>query len=268
MARRQRRTKLTVSLFPFLSILACIIGTLTLLITAMALGQMDTDSMASAEDFQRIRDAIEQERPLVESIKEQIEKGDSALKKLADARVKLEELRLKKEALLAPDDEKESKEPIEIPIVDEEKHKKRIAEIKAQIAAQEALIKKLAAELKKRGGPVRESEVLIQPTGSGVDLDPTFVECTATGIVILEADPPKHVRRADLATDWDFCEVLDDVTSRSKATVIFLIREDGLPTYFAASRVARSRNTPNGKVPVVGQGVIDVSLFKQAATNK
>jgi translation initiation factor 1 (eIF-1/SUI1) len=266
MARRKRGKKLTISLFPFLSILACVIGTLTLLITAMALGQMDNDTVATAEDFQRVQDAIEQERQLIESLKEQIEKADNTLKELADIRVKLEELRLKKEALLAQNDEKdeeEEKSPIEIPIVDEEKHKKRMAAIQAEIAKQEALIEELAAELKKRGGPVREAEVIIQPTGSGVDLEPTFVECTAAGIVILEADPPKHVRREDLAADADFCALLDDVTNRPKATVIFLIRDDGVPTYFAASRVARSRYAPNGKVPVIGRGKIDVGLFKK-----
>ena len=40
-----------VSLFPFLSVLACVIGTLTLMIMALALGQMDTEEVASAEDY-------------------------------------------------------------------------------------------------------------------------------------------------------------------------------------------------------------------------
>ena len=270
MAKRIRAKKQVVSLFPFLSILACVIGTLTLLITAMALGQMDNDTMASAENYQRVQDAIEQERKRIEKIKKRIkaaedEAGD-ALKELADARVKLEELRLEKEALLARIDEKdddEEKPPIEIPNVDEEKHKKRMEEVRAEIAEQEARIEKLAAELKQRGGPVREAEVIIRPTGSGTDLEPTFVECTAAGIVIIEADPPKHVRRADLAGDKDFRALLDDVASRPKATVIFLVRDDGLPTYFAASGVARSRRARNGKLPVIGQGNIDLRMFKK-----
>ena len=35
MARRRKKS-ITVSLFPFMSILACVIGTLTLMLTAMA----------------------------------------------------------------------------------------------------------------------------------------------------------------------------------------------------------------------------------------
>ena len=268
MAKRKRGNKQGVSLFPFLSILACVIGTLTLLITALALGQMDNDTVASAEDFQRVQDDIERERKLIERIEERIEKAESeagdALKELADARVKLEELRLKKEALLAQlDNPDEEKSPLEIPNVDVEQHKKRMAEIQAEIARQEKLIEELAAELKERGGPVREAEVIIQPTGSGVDLEPTFVECTAAGIVVLEADPPQHVRRADLAGDEDFRSLLDDVANRPKASVVFLVRDDGLPTYFDASNVARGRYARNGKLPVVGQGKIDLSMFKK-----
>ena len=269
MAKRKRSDKLAISLFPFLSILACVIGTLTLLITAMALGQMDNDTVASAEEYQRIQDAIKKERQLIETIEARIKKAEEeagdALKKLADARVKLEELLLEKESLLASVDKTgdKKKPPTEIPTVDEEKHKKRMAQIQEEIVQQKALIEELAAELKKRGGPVREAEVIIQPSGSGADLEPTFVECTAAGIVLLEADPPKHVRRADLAGDEDFRSLLEDVASRPKATVIFLVRDDGLPAYFAASGVARSRYARNGKLPVIGQGKIDLTLFKK-----
>ena len=269
MAKRKRGKRLSISLFPFLSILACVIGTLTLLITAMALGQMDNDTVASAEDFQRVQDAIEKERKTIEEIEKRIEAAEAdagdALKELADARVKLEELLLKKEALLALNDEKEDEEkpPIEIPIVDEEKHKKRMAELQTEIAEQEALIEQLAAQLKQRGGPIREAEVIIRPTGSGVDLEPIFVECSTAGIVMLDAVPPKHVRRADLAGDEDFGSLLEDVANRPKATVIFLVRDDGLPTYFAASRVAQSKGARNGKLPVIGQGNIDLSVFKK-----
>ena len=266
---KRNRKKLEVSLFPFLSILACVIGTLTLLITAMALGQMDNDTVANAEAHQRVQDDIKRELELIEKIKALIKKAEEAagdtMKKLADARVKLEELLLEKESLMDPGDEEgaEKKPPVEIPKVDGEKHKARMAQIQKEIVQQETLIAELAAELKKRGGPVREAEVIIQPSGSGSDLEPTFVECTAAGIVLLEADPPKHIRGADLANDEDFRVLLENVAIRPKATVIFLVRDDGLPTYFAASGVARSRFARNGKLPVIGQGNIDLSMFKK-----
>ena len=43
MASRRTKRDFASSLFPFLSVLACVIGTLTLLIAALALGQVAED---------------------------------------------------------------------------------------------------------------------------------------------------------------------------------------------------------------------------------
>ena len=56
-------------------------------------------------------------------------------------------------------------------------------------------------------------------------------------------------------------KLLDRVADNDKATIIFLVRDDGLATYELASRIARSRYARNGKLPVIGQGRIDLSLF-------
>ena len=49
MARREKK-KQEVSLFPFLDILACVIGNLILIITAVVLEQVDTKPMAEVVD--------------------------------------------------------------------------------------------------------------------------------------------------------------------------------------------------------------------------
>ena len=43
MARRRKRSELAVSLFPFISVLSCVIGTLTLMIAAAAIGEVAQD---------------------------------------------------------------------------------------------------------------------------------------------------------------------------------------------------------------------------------
>ena len=55
MAGRRRREADDISLFPFLSILASIIGVLTLLISTMALTQMDSEDFASLEQFEKVQ---------------------------------------------------------------------------------------------------------------------------------------------------------------------------------------------------------------------
>ena len=75
MARRARK-KQEVSLFPFLDILACVIGNLILIITAVVLEQVDTKPVA---------DAAEYEAKLVK-VKEQEQQIDELEKQLAEMR--------------------------------------------------------------------------------------------------------------------------------------------------------------------------------------
>jgi len=266
MARR-RRAKQSISLFPFLSILACVIGTLTLLITALALGQMDTDEMASELKLDYLKRQIERTLARIEYLEQQLgefESGaDDLLKQLADAKVELARLKRLKAALLENAGKKEEKPEIDVPAVDPETHKKRVAQMQEQLDTQEEQKQKLLVELKEREKSPDEAEVIIQPGGSGVDLEPTFVECAASGIVIYEGEEPRRVLRADLGSDEGFRALLDRVAADPKATVIFLVRDDGLGTYYAARSQARSRYARNGKLPVIGHGKIDLSMFEK-----
>ena len=60
MGRRPTDNDNEVSLFPFLSILACIIGVLTLMISTLALSQMDNDVVAAAEEFERVSRVLDE----------------------------------------------------------------------------------------------------------------------------------------------------------------------------------------------------------------
>ena len=55
MSRRRQARKHEVSLFPFLDILACVIGNLILIITAVVLDQMDTKPIAEAAKIDDLR---------------------------------------------------------------------------------------------------------------------------------------------------------------------------------------------------------------------
>ena len=104
MPRRRRRAQRSVSLFPFLSILACVIGTLTLMITALALGQMDNETVASAEKFELAKRLLEQILQEIERFEQELAKAESTAddtqKILADLRERLERLRREKQNLI------------------------------------------------------------------------------------------------------------------------------------------------------------------------
>jgi hypothetical protein len=53
------------------------------------------------------------------------------------------------------------------------------------------------------------------------------------------------------------------VGARKEASVIFLIRRDGVSTYEQLIPVAQEAGARNGKLPVPGRGEIDFSLFSR-----
>ena len=261
MARQHQRKKPGVSLFPFLSILACVIGVLTLMITALALGQMEDDSLAdveSLEQAERESESLQQQiaELTAQVAAEQTDAGD--LQRLLDERrSERDRLRKKLEQLRST-----AMKP-EIPQLDRQQWEALIAELEAELNRLQQQIAALEQSLDQRNLPPEEAQVRIEPGGSGVDLDPTFVECAADSIVVLSGEEPQRVLQQDVANHAPFLEILDQIAEQPRASVIFLVRDDGLETYFEARRVARSRYARNGKLPVLGHGKIDLSLFKQ-----
>ena len=59
MPRRVRTDEDDVSLFPFLSIIACVIGVLTMMISTMALAQMDGEEIAVIEEWEETQQELE-----------------------------------------------------------------------------------------------------------------------------------------------------------------------------------------------------------------
>ena len=74
-------------------------------------------------------------------------------------------------------------------------------------------------------------------------------------------DPPKLIRAADMVNDKDFIALLETVANGVNDSIVFLIRGDGLSTYNAARKLCTDRDIRNGKLPVVGNGRIDLSHF-------
>jgi hypothetical protein len=263
MARRRKSdASQTVSLFPFLSILACVIGTLTLMITALALGQMGGDLMVSAEQLQREQQRLEAELALLERKRQaldKVEKTDEKVQeRLATGQLQLRSLQQQVKDAIAKRDEPIE---IEIPKVDTEAHQKRMEQLRQELELVREKQKQLQQLLAERKKPPEEAQVRILPSGSGVDLDATFVECDGSGIVVKEDEKPYRIRRADMTTDGRFLALLDKIAKNPKDTMVFLVRENGVGTYYAARNLARSRYARHGKLPVAGKGKIDLSLF-------
>lgn len=268
MARRKKSSAQAVSLFPFLSILACVIGVLTLMITALALGQMDTEAIADLEVLEQAPKRIEEEQKKAEQAQQEIEKLKRTLSRkrgsAGDLQSKILVKKAELEKLLDQLEKAKEDEPKLPPIqvVDKKQLEQRLAKLREDYQEAEKSLKKLEAELAERKQPPEEAVVQVRPGGSGVDLDPTFVECAKSSIVVYGGPQPRRIRAGDIENDDQFGALLDQIAQKKKATVIFLVREDGLGTYYRARNAARAHYARNGKLPVLGQGKIDLSVFK------
>ena len=258
MAKRRRKEEQVVSLFPFLSILACLIGVLTLMITALALGQMDQGVIQRAKDYQAVKAKIEEDKKETVDVKDLVAKADAIREQIKRALDELKRLQAQKKQV-------ENKDDANIKLLAESNRlRNRIEELQPELKKLQKLLKKLQEELRQRKDRPTESEVHIQPGGSGVNLTPHFVECTPQGIVIHEGAEPTSVRRADLRNSQLFKKLLEQVAAKAKTDrIVFLLRSDGVASYNTARSVARIERAPNGKLAVVGQGKIDLSLFQK-----
>ena len=145
--------------------------------------------------------------------------------------------------------------------------KKHAAEIAAELKSFDAAIARLNAELARRTAPPPEAAIKVRSSGTGVGLDPSFVECRTEGLVVHTQTPAVAVPLADIGTDKTFIELLDTVAKSQRGIVIFLTRTDGIASYYRARDVARDHRCKNGKIPVDGQGALDLDSFRTNETD-
>jgi len=80
-------------------------------------------------------------------------------------------------------------------------------------------------------------------------------------VVMHHLPKPKRIRAGQITTDPDFLKLLETMANSTNGTIVFLIRSDGLNVYRACKKLCDEREIRNGKLPVVGQGKIDLSAF-------
>lgn len=274
MARRAKVNGDLLSLFPFMSILTCLIGTLTMLIALLSMQQV-----GKAEADQETFEKNEQERVVAERrlqefkiLKEKTQTDKRSISTLQKAIQSLEE---KNKALLLELAQVIKENALRI----EEVAKRSKAATQAEVLMGELnrikeKITKVTASLEEKKKEIAEKTVLlttktkksvstvtVRPSGSKTGLKPLFVECTKNTLVIYEGDTPKRIPASVLKTDPVFNGVLGTVKANEQMTLVFLIRSEGIWTYHNASAQADLVGARHGKLPLIGDGLLDLSLF-------
>jgi len=260
MGRPRKRRKQDVSLFPFLDILACVIGNLILIITAVVLEQVDTQPVAEAARIDDLEEEAERQQAKAADLQKQLdqlrERSGVATGRLTEIRAQI--AAAKQQLLEAKKREGQVTKPIEQPpamaaqLTQLEQERKKI----------EAQIKQLESQLAERQKPP-EQMIAILP--SGTESGPrkgVFVEAAKDGLVIHEGDKPWQVPTGKVASDPRFKTLLEKVKGDADAIVTFLVRADGLGSLAAGQKAATAIGVRSGRVPLPGQGTLDLSGAK------
>ncbi len=266
MRRRPRHDDDDVSLFPFLSIIACVIGVLTMMISTLSLAQMDDEEVAVIEAWEKTQQQLTETDSQIEELTNRINEqlgpdGSRVREELAARQDELRQLTKQQEQLRQQLSELQKTEVV-TPEIDESL-RETAASMQAELERLQEELARLELDLEERQDASR-STVSVLPSGSGLQLNPHFVECAQGALILHDHDPPKLLRAASMVTDEDFISILTTVAGSTDDTVIFLIRSDGQAVWRAAKRICDEREIRNGKLPVAGDGKIDLSHFNRA----
>lgn len=276
MGQARSRSDPEITLFPFLSILVCVIGALMLLILVLTIVQGVLGDRRDVEEVARAReaDALLKEAALraqeMRHWEGEKERGDALRAEIGTKRERFVVLTKKIES-----DKEEARKVTFAQAAQQKELENMLLQIellKAEKEPLQAQIEKLRAQLATRKVNLEaKPKLVVRGSGSGAVAANTplfFVECNDSGILIHRTAKPIHLSTGSIGLDPLYDDFLRHVASTPKAVVIFLLREDGLNSYNRAAGWAESRySLRHGKLPLPGQGAVDLSLFQNPKTN-
>jgi hypothetical protein len=284
MAKPKADDGMTVSLFPFMSILACLIGALVVMIVVQSINQSSQTEGRTEEDIKRAKEFLELE------------------KELAQDNATLEELEAKIEESQAVEEELEEtrnrnvllKGNLNISEFDKEEKSRKAAELQQileNLTADleiwkhtkpklDARIKELEAKLKELNKKPDDTPppVVVVPSGSGAEQGTSFffAEASGSGIKVLRSFDEAmnvtdiiRVNTGAIGVNEDLNTWLDEVANIDKSQIIVLVRDGGhhssnqLRNY--SMHPDHPFQVPVSRLPMPGSGDADLKAFKALA---
>ena len=267
MRRRQNKKLVHITLLPFLSILACLIGSLSLVITGISFGQMvekqDPEDVKRYEEQNREYELTRSENSKLKKELERVRKRMQAIqdenKELASSTSQLNNLKTQLEEV-----EKKTENSTErlVRLGDQiSDHKNKIDLLKKDIEEAGTQINLNQAEIAFRKDPANYPVTVVQKSETGSITVPFFLECAGDQLNYIEKNKVVKTFREPLISNKEYHDFLSRVKSVSKGGVVFLVRSNGQKIYKDAKELAIHFSCKNGKIPVQGIGNIDTSNY-------
>jgi sugar-specific transcriptional regulator TrmB len=264
MARARGTAGPEISLFPFLSILACLIGALTILIVALSVSEVlqgrKDEAVARAEDYVKLEKEMKEREAAVVEQENELRKTNAAAVELADLVPRLATLKQEQKRL---EQLVEKREPTRRDLEELKKKREELEKEKNKVEAGLVEGKNKLGELAKqlrKGLPLR----ILSTSDYFRRVAPVFVEARQEGIVVHSPSQTVKVPRAAIRKDAKFKKTVDYVAAKKDRIIVFLVREDARASFYAAQDFARANGAVTSKVPLQGAGELDLKEFFKA----
>lgn len=254
MAQRRDR-ELASSLFPFLSVLACVIGTLTLLIAALAMNQVAAGLQERSPDEVEPAELTTQ-RAEIRALERKLERASFLQAERATVTASLQALGI---------------DPHQPPAgatahlaarLSATRLARELGALERESADLDAALVGMTRVLEQDTKRNDLRTIRIHPLGRGTALRPFFVECRPGGVRLFYEglDDSLFLDRNSPRGESQFEVFLRRARSLRNHTVIFLIRPDGIETYNWALEQIGNLSLRHAKLPLPGQGELEFML--------
>ncbi len=265
MARPRGTDENPVSLFPFLSILACVIGTLILLIASVSITQMESDPeeelVERVEEFEELDKQRQEMEAELEKLQPDLSQLDQLRARLELLRQQAEKLRQERQKTVQENKELQDK----LAQLDEARKKllEQIEKLTPRQTEQETTIAQLLEEIQQRRLVNAAPTVRVEPGEHTAKRgnQPVFVEIDKDGLILDPDGQKTRVPAAAIRSDANFKKLLDSMAGNYDKVLVFLIRENGYRLFATAEYTARYNNVMVTKLPILGDGQLDLSRF-------
>ncbi|MDZ4289365.1 MAG: hypothetical protein U0984_15485 [Prosthecobacter sp.] len=257
-----------------MSILACLIGALVLIIVVMVVVQAGKADGRTPEEIKMSQDYLRMQKEIEERKKQDVTLKQK-LEELRKLQLELEEkeqryLRLRKLQTTSKDVQEQNRQ---ISLQLQKQLDDLLTEIdglKRQQTESKKEIELLMVEIKKRQIPKDKQTppVVVQPSGSGMSEKTKvfFVECSSGSLKIMGGWDNQDYRLSATAevvvADVAYNHFLTEVAKIPDSLILFLIRDDGQGAFNnGAGRAEGDYKIRIGKLPIPGRGVLDLGYF-------
>jgi hypothetical protein len=275
MAKRRGSSGDEVSLFPFLSILACLIGALVMIIVVLVISQTEkaegrtAEEIQMAQDFLNMKKEIEKREQEQAVVKEKLAVLEKLQQEIEDKKQRFAKLRkLLDSSKEVQEQNKEITQKLQKELDD---LLLELDGLKKQQTETKKEIELLMAELEKRKIPEdkKPPPVQVQPSGSGMaeGTKVYFVEASGSGLKVLQPWGDEDYRLSAkpevVVADHSFNHFLLELQKDKNSLILFLIRDDGYGAFNnGAGRAESDYGIRVGKLPIPGRGELQLDLFE------